>query len=77
MSSESIGASSCERAHERGGEDSILGIVIGTTLLQVLQNLVNLLGIESSPNFAVMGAVILFFGVLMDQMLRGRSVRKD
>ena len=40
----------------RGGEGSILGIVLGTILLQVLQNLVNLLGIPSSLNFAVMGA---------------------
>jgi ribose transport system permease protein len=37
-------------------------------LLQVLQNLVNLLGIPSSLNFAVMGAVILI-GVLADQQL--------
>jgi ribose transport system permease protein len=37
----------------RGGEGSILGVVLGTILLQVLQNLVNLLGIPSSLNFAV------------------------
>jgi len=34
----------------------------------VLQNLVNLLGIPSSLNFAVMGGVILI-GVLADQQL--------
>ncbi len=39
----------------RGGEGSIVGVVLGTVLLQVLQNLVNLLGIPSSLNFAVMG----------------------
>ena len=39
----------------RGGEGSILGIVLGAILLQILQNLVNLLGIPSSLNFAVMG----------------------
>lgn len=50
----------------RGGEGSILGVVLGTILLQVLQNLVNLLGIPSSLNFAVMGSVILL-GVLADQ----------
>lgn len=55
----------------RGGEGSILGIVLGTVLLQVLQNLVNMLGIPSSLNFAVMGAVILF-GVLADQQLQRR-----
>ena len=56
----------------RGGEGSIVGILIGTALLQVLQNLVNLLGIPSSLNFAVMGAVILL-GVLADQLLRQRN----
>jgi ribose transport system permease protein len=50
----------------RGGEGSIIGVVLGAVLLQELQNLVNLLGIPSSLNFAVMGAVILL-GVLADQ----------
>ncbi len=58
----------------RGGEGSVLGILLGTTLLQVLQNLVNLLGIPSSLNFAVMGGVILV-GVAFDQLLRRRSAR--
>jgi ribose transport system permease protein len=55
----------------RGGEGSIIGIVLGTALLQVLQNLVNILGIPSSLNFAVMGTVILL-GVLTDQQLQAR-----
>ncbi len=59
----------------RGGEGSIVGILIGTALLQVLQNLVNLLGIPSSLNFAVMGAVILI-GVIADQLLRQRQAAK-
>jgi ribose transport system permease protein len=50
----------------RGGEGSIVGVALGTILLQVLQNLVNLLGIPSSLNFAVMGSVILV-GVLVDR----------
>ena len=50
----------------RGGEGSIIGVMLGALLLQELQNLVNLLGIPSSLNFAVMGAVILA-GVLADQ----------
>jgi len=56
----------------RGGEGSIVGILLGTTLLQVLQNLVNLLGIPSSLNFAVMGGVILV-GVVGDQLLQRRA----
>lgn len=60
----------------RGGEGSIIGIVIGTALLQVLQNLVNLLGIDSSLNFAVIGAVVLI-GVVADQCLQQRSRLKS
>ena len=56
----------------RGGEGSILGIVLGTVLLQILQNLVNILGIPSSLNFAVMGGVILL-GSLADQQLVRRA----
>jgi ribose transport system permease protein len=52
----------------RGGEGSVIGVILGAVLLQVLQNLVNLLGIPSSLNFAVMGAVILI-GVLVDSQL--------
>ena len=59
----------------RGGEGSVVGIVIGTALLLVLQNLVNLLGITSSLNFAVMGAVVLV-GVLTDQIFKNRAARK-
>lgn len=58
----------------RGGEGSIIGILIGAALLQVLQNLVNLLGIPSSLNFAVMGAVILM-GVIADQIFQRRAAR--
>lgn len=55
----------------RGGEGTILGVVLGAILLQVLQNLVNLLGIPSSLNFAVMGSVILA-GVIADRQFLAR-----
>jgi ribose transport system permease protein len=58
----------------RGGEGSVIGIVIGAALLQVLQNLVNLLGIPSSLNFAVMGTVILI-GVITDQIIGRRKAK--
>jgi ribose transport system permease protein len=61
----------------RGGEGSIVGVVLGVVLLQVLQNLVNLLGIPSSLNFAVMGGVILV-GVIADtQFARYRDGRRE
>jgi ribose transport system permease protein len=59
----------------RGGEGSIVGVVLGTILIQELQNLVNLLGIPSSLNFAVMGSVILF-GVIADQQFASYRRRK-
>jgi ribose transport system permease protein len=58
----------------RGGEGSVLGIVMGAALLQVLRNLVNLLDIPGSLDFAVMGAVILI-GAMADQLFRGRTTR--
>jgi len=56
----------------RGGEGSVIGIVMGAALLQVLRNLVNLLDIPGSLDFAVMGAVILL-GAMADQFVARRS----
>ena len=58
----------------RGGEGTVLGIVIGAALLQVLRNLVNLLDIPGSLDFAVMGAVILI-GAVADQLF-GRRISR-
>ena len=58
----------------RGGHGTVLGIVIGAALLQVLRNLVNLLDIPGSLDFAVMGAVILI-GAMADQLF-GRRTRR-
>jgi ribose transport system permease protein len=56
----------------RGGTGSIFGILVGTALLQVLRNTVNLLEIPSSLDLAVMGVVILL-GVLADQLLQRKK----
>lgn len=55
-----------------GGEGSILGIILGTALIQVLLNFVQLLGIPSTWELAVMGSVILI-GVMFDQFLKSRK----
>ena len=52
----------------RGGEGSILGIFIGTAMIQLLRNIVNLQGIDSSLEFVVMGGVIMI-AVSLDQVL--------
>jgi ribose transport system permease protein len=60
----------------RGGEGSVAGIVIGAALLQVIRNLVNLLDIPGSLDFAVMGAVILV-GAIADQVFRREGVPRS
>jgi len=60
----------------RGGEGSIAGIIIGAALLQVIRNLVNLLDIPGSLDFAVMGAVILI-GAVADQLFRRNGLRRS
>jgi ribose transport system permease protein len=56
----------------RGGEGSIAGIVIGTSLILVLRNIVNMLGIASSLEFAVL-AVVILFGVILDQFMQRKA----
>ncbi|HAV64166.1 MAG TPA: sugar ABC transporter permease [Verrucomicrobiales bacterium] len=54
----------------RGGEGSILGVLIGTALMQVLQNMINLVDwIPTNIEFAVIGAVILC-GVVADEVVK-------
>ena len=60
--------------HRLAGASGSRRVVLGAILLQILQNLVNLLGIPSSLNFAVMGAVVLL-GVMADQLLQRRAAR--
>jgi len=59
----------------RGGEGVIAGVVIGSAILRVLPNLVNLLGIRSELVFAVIGGVILI-GVIADELIRARTQKR-
>jgi ribose transport system permease protein len=52
----------------RGGEGSILGVVLGASLMQVLAMAINLLGRGNQLEFAVVGGVILL-GALADEGL--------
>ncbi|WP_339730613.1 ABC transporter permease [uncultured Gimesia sp.] len=53
----------------RGGEGSILGVVIGAALMRVLRNSITMLGIPSQLEFAIIGAVILV-GVISDELVK-------
>ena len=53
----------------RGGEWSIVGIVLGATLMQVLRNAIVLVDIPTQLEFAIIGGVILV-GVVAEELLK-------
>ncbi|MBX3175760.1 MAG: ABC transporter permease [Candidatus Hydrogenedentes bacterium] len=53
----------------RGGEGSILGVVIGTAVIRVLYNAINILGLPSQLEFAIIG-VVLLAGVMADELVK-------
>ena len=59
----------------RGGEGSILGVMIGASLMQVLRNSIRLVDfIPDQLQFAVIGLVILL-GVMVDELVKRYSRR--
>jgi ribose transport system permease protein len=59
----------------RGGEGSIIGVVIGAAVMRVLYNSINILKIPNQLEFAIIGTVILV-GVLADETLKRINTRK-
>jgi ribose transport system permease protein len=53
----------------RGGEGSILGVVVGAAVMRVLYNSINVLGIATQLEFAIIGMVILG-GVVADELFK-------
>ncbi|MBL8818144.1 MAG: hypothetical protein JNL58_19105 [Planctomyces sp.] len=53
----------------RGGEGSIVGVIIGTAVMQVLNNLIVLLKISDKLEFTIIGSVLLI-GVTADEILK-------
>jgi len=60
----------------RGGEGSILGVVIGTALIRVLYNASSMLGISTSLEPTTIGAVILL-GVMIDEIVHRISAQRQ
>ena len=60
----------------RGGEGSILGVVLGAAVMRVLYNAINLLGIPTQLEFAIIGGVILA-GVAGDELVRKVVARRQ
>lgn len=59
----------------RGGEGFILGVVIGAAVMRVLYNAINILGISTHLEFAIIGAVILA-GVITDELVKKFFARR-
>ena len=59
----------------RGGEGGILGVVIGTAVMQTLYNLIVLMKISDTLEFAIIGMVILL-GVIADEVIKRTVARK-
>ena len=59
----------------RGGEGSILGVVIGAAVMRLLYNAINVSGIPTQLEFAIIGAVILA-GVIADELIRRVASRR-
>ena len=59
----------------RGGEGTITGVIIGTAVMRVLYNAINILGIPTHLEFAIIGAVILA-GVVTDELVKRMAARR-
>jgi len=59
----------------RGGEGTVPGIVIGTSILWILPNLTNMLGVPSALEYTVIGFALLL-GAILDELLRPRTAAR-
>ncbi len=59
----------------RGGEGSILGVVIGAAVMRVLYNSINLLGIPTQLEFAIIG-IVLLCGVIVDEAVKMLATKR-
>lgn len=56
----------------RGGEGNILGVIIGTAIIVILPNMVNMWGVTSQLEDSVIGAALLI-GAILDELLRPKQ----
>ncbi len=59
----------------RGGEGTIVGILLGTAVLPLLRNLINFSRIQDDLEFTVIG-VALLLGTIADEVLKRRAARR-
>lgn len=59
----------------KGGEGNILGVIIGTAIVRVLYNAINIIGIATTLEYAVVGLVILV-GVGADEIVKSFGAKR-
>ncbi|MFW5999567.1 MAG: ABC transporter permease [Halanaerobiaceae bacterium] len=59
----------------RGGEGSIFGVVIGTAIVRVIYNAINIVGVATTLEYIVVGLVILI-GVGADEVIKSIKAKR-
>ncbi|MHC4879610.1 MAG: ABC transporter permease [Planctomycetota bacterium] len=59
----------------RGGQGSIFGVLIGAAILPLIRNSINLLGMDTTLEFAIIGVVILV-GVITDEVVKRVAAKR-
>jgi ribose transport system permease protein len=59
----------------RGGEGTVIGVIIGTAVMRMLYNAINILGIPTHLEFAIIGIVILA-GVIADELVKRIATKR-
>lgn len=60
----------------RGGEGTVLGVVIAAAVIRLIYNSINMVGISTHLEFGILGLVILL-GVIGDEFLKKAVTRKQ
>jgi ribose transport system permease protein len=59
----------------RGGEGTVLGVIVGAALMQVLRNMITLTTTHTNIEFAIIGAVLLI-GVIADELVKRIATKR-
>jgi ribose transport system permease protein len=59
----------------RGGEGTIIGMLLGTTVLPLLNNLITLSGLPGDLEFLIIGLALLS-GTILDELLKRRGAKR-
>jgi ribose transport system permease protein len=59
----------------RGGEGTVIGMILGTAVLPLLRNLINFSSISDDLQFLIIG-VALLLGTITDELLKRRATRR-